>query len=443
MIFFLPALIACGSGVTDPGAEVYDALAFSDQELPEAWVGINYRHMLSAEGGVPPVTWNIDRGRLPDGLRLKYDGRITGTPTEPGVYEILVAATDGDNNRKFAEVSLPVRFEPVTVGCGDVLESSFNGSNGGVDWSRFDTYRWLQIQLPEPDVTRIEAVMRGDGAALGYIPEAGEPPGSHNLADGYVQTILDGETTSVTVDLATEPSLTSFRTDGLPIPLLLVGNGVRDWSMEIVCTKAPIFERLWTLPVEQGEPIAIDYDILGDQSTVRIWTDDVLPEWVTLNESGILEGTAEEPGGWDFTIKAEDDEGRIRGRRDHVWCLRRDRHPMQRTPTFADRAGMVRGGPSPDPTTLEATRYTVCPSIHKSATFKSSSQATPTATSGWFHRTPITASTAVLNMTMEARPRSASTRPATRAGPTIGQMERPSSSQRDSTMAKGSMPTVS
>ena len=81
VIFLLPTLLACGSGVTDQGAEVYDALAFSDQELPEAWVGINYRHMLTAEGGVPPVTWSIDRGRLPDGLRLKYDGRITGTPT--------------------------------------------------------------------------------------------------------------------------------------------------------------------------------------------------------------------------------------------------------------------------------------------------------------------------------------------------------------------------
>lgn len=312
MIFLLLMLIACGPGVTSPEAEEYGALAFGDQTLPDAWVGISYRHMLTAEGGVPPISWSIDRGRLPDGLRLKYDGRITGTPTEPGVYEIFVAATDAENNRKFSEVSLPVRFEPTSIGCGDVLEGSFDGSNGGLDWDRFGTYRWLQIQLPDPAVTRIEAVMRGDGSALGFIPEAGEPPGSHNLADGYVQTTLDGATTSVTVDLSTEPSLTSFRTDGLPISMLLVGNGVRDWSMEIVCTKAPIFERLWTLPVEQGEPVAIDYDILGDQSTVRIWTDDELPSWVSLNEQGLLEGIAEEPGGWDFTIKAEDDEGRVR-----------------------------------------------------------------------------------------------------------------------------------
>jgi hypothetical protein len=91
-----------------------------------------------------------------------------------------------------------------------------------------------------------------------------------------------------------------------------VSNGANEWSVEVECSDGPIFDSLWKIPVELGEPVEVDYDILGDQQGVRIWTDDPLPDWLTLYEDGRLEGTAEETGGWDFQIHAEDEQGRTR-----------------------------------------------------------------------------------------------------------------------------------
>ncbi len=52
---------------------------------------------VGASGGVGPYTWEVAEGSsLPDGLELdETTGEITGTPTTPGEYEILIAVTDG------------------------------------------------------------------------------------------------------------------------------------------------------------------------------------------------------------------------------------------------------------------------------------------------------------------------------------------------------------
>ena len=291
----------------DPGP-----LVFSDQTLPDAWVGLTYQHALTGQGGLEPITWNVDSGRLPDDLRLRSDGRITGVPTQPGTYSVMVEATEADGVKKFAELTLQVHYEPVTLGCGETYEGTFDGPNGGVDWARFDSYRWVNIRLPSLDTTRISLNVRADGSTLGYLSEPGEPSGSHDLEDGYERYTLVSPEDTMRVDLGTSPSLTAFRNSGRPIPFLMVSNGAYEWSLEVECSEGPIFGSLWRIPVELGEPIEIDYDVLSDPEGVRIWTDDPLPDWVTLYEDGRLEGTAEEVGGWDFMIQAEDAEGRTR-----------------------------------------------------------------------------------------------------------------------------------
>ena len=70
------------------------ALAISTSALPATQVGQSYSTTLAASGGVPPDTWEVTAGALPDGLSLSPSGRITGTPTQMGTFTFTVTVTD-------------------------------------------------------------------------------------------------------------------------------------------------------------------------------------------------------------------------------------------------------------------------------------------------------------------------------------------------------------
>jgi hypothetical protein len=98
--------------------------------------------------------------------------------------------------------------------------------------------------------------------------------------------------------------------------MILVGQGSNTWSMHVECTDGPIFTVLPQYPTRLGDEIAIDYDVFGDNSGVRIWTDDPLPDWIIWDDNtGIVTGTAMEVGAWEFTIHAETADGRRRDER--------------------------------------------------------------------------------------------------------------------------------
>jgi hypothetical protein len=65
------------------------------QRLPAATVGRGYRAKLAAAGGVGPKLWNVERGRLPRGLRLdRARGVLFGMPRSVGERRIVVEVTD-------------------------------------------------------------------------------------------------------------------------------------------------------------------------------------------------------------------------------------------------------------------------------------------------------------------------------------------------------------
>jgi hypothetical protein len=70
------------------------ALAISTSTLPATEVGQSYSTTLAASGGVPPDTWEVTAGALPDGLSLSPSGKITGTPTQMGTFTFTVTVTD-------------------------------------------------------------------------------------------------------------------------------------------------------------------------------------------------------------------------------------------------------------------------------------------------------------------------------------------------------------
>jgi len=63
--------------------------------LPAGTVGCEYSQPLTASGGTAPYLWSIANGNLPEGLELRADGVISGTPTYGGGGSIFtVGVTD-------------------------------------------------------------------------------------------------------------------------------------------------------------------------------------------------------------------------------------------------------------------------------------------------------------------------------------------------------------
>jgi hypothetical protein len=75
---------------------IVETLTIDTESLPDGEVGVEYSQALASSSGIPPCTWSIIRGVLPDGLKFdSLTGSITGTPTTAGTWSFTVRVIDG------------------------------------------------------------------------------------------------------------------------------------------------------------------------------------------------------------------------------------------------------------------------------------------------------------------------------------------------------------
>ncbi len=322
--------LACADdGVTPGGADTVDpadvdAITFVDGVLAAATVGAAYEAQLSAKGGEGGLTFSAEPGTLPVGLTLSSTGLISGIPTEGGRhFDVLASAADAYGQVQFAHFDLEVVFEPRVVTCGERFTGAF--TSGGwagedVDWTDLGGYEWVHVAWPEELTTRVELVFELEEPLNALVRLPGTPITSHNVEDHYKTFTVgagfpEGDDSIVTIDLGTDPALAGFEDEG-GIPVILVAPSAQSYGATVVCTDGPIFDWTLTLPVRLGDPIEIDFDVIGSDEGIRIWTDDPIPDFYVWDEgTGVVTGTAEAAGGWEFDLHAEDAEGRSRTER--------------------------------------------------------------------------------------------------------------------------------
>jgi hypothetical protein len=102
---------------------IQDVLAIDCDNPPDGASGVPYSHFILGSGGVPPYTFSIVAGALPDGLTLDGPtGEISGTPTAGGVFPFTVRVTDsyaGGPDRNTADVQCSITITGIDVLCND------------------------------------------------------------------------------------------------------------------------------------------------------------------------------------------------------------------------------------------------------------------------------------------------------------------------------------
>ena len=100
------AIRACTLAITNGDLKIA-----TPASLDPATSGAPYSVALAATGGVGEYTWSLTNGTLPDGLALDSAGKLTGTPTKPGLYQFSIQVTDAAGETATQAFTLNVLLE--------------------------------------------------------------------------------------------------------------------------------------------------------------------------------------------------------------------------------------------------------------------------------------------------------------------------------------------
>ena len=302
-VWLLLGVAACGGG----------ALEVEALTLPSAVVGELYAAPLVVEDGVAPHVWSLVEGDLPEGLVLNPAGAISGIPEIEGSYPLVLEV--GDARGAGAEVELQLEVEDGDVlRCGERIRGRFKESASlgyaEVDWDAVDGYRWISVQMPDQDVTRMDILSNEEVVHDMFVSDPAVARRSTDLSQDFTNSFA-GFGFGHTIDLGTSPDLESYRAYGEPIDVLLVADEAGAWTLELVCSSGPVLRSTEVAPVRLGETVYLNYGVLSAQEGVLYETDPPLPDWLSWDPvTGNASGVAPEVGVWEFEVIAVDEQGR-------------------------------------------------------------------------------------------------------------------------------------
>ena len=152
------------------------SLLIQPKLLSTAYYGQRYSEQLEAVGGVAPIAWIRQLGRLPDGVTLSTTGELSGTPMQVGRFRFVVEARDaggGAPARDVATYELVVAdtegFEIDTASLPDATideayDQTISASGGQAP------YEWALVEGRMP-----EGLQANVNPATGEFRIAGQP----------------------------------------------------------------------------------------------------------------------------------------------------------------------------------------------------------------------------------------------------------------------------
>ena len=140
-----------------------DLVIQNDPELPTTYPQANYEVQFHARGGVPSLRWKLEKGALPQGIKLEPGGLLHGRAQQGGDFRFTVSVTDSANPPQAVQKEFLLRVRSALVldwktpahVSGNRIEGSVNVSNATND---------------DMDLTFIVLAVAGNGraTAIGY-----------------------------------------------------------------------------------------------------------------------------------------------------------------------------------------------------------------------------------------------------------------------------------
>ncbi|HSP16264.1 MAG TPA: carboxypeptidase regulatory-like domain-containing protein [Thermoanaerobaculia bacterium] len=90
-------------------------ITLSPTSLPSTTVGASYNQLITATGGVSPVTFAVTAGSLPAGIGLASNGTLSGSATASGTSAFTITATDANGCAGSANCTISVSAAPTTT----------------------------------------------------------------------------------------------------------------------------------------------------------------------------------------------------------------------------------------------------------------------------------------------------------------------------------------
>jgi len=251
----------------------------STSPLPDAKEDDAYSFTFQAEGGYWHYTWAVTSGSLPPGLSLSEDGNLSGTPQEYGDFNFTVQVTDlgsppATDSAAFDLHVLPPDLVITTTTLPDGVEgegySQTLQAQGGIP-----PYRWSVISSGLPDGLTLNA----DSGTISGTPTnaaIGNWLFNVQVEDSQSPSATDDQVLSITIAPATELAITT----AYPLPDGKVGDPYR-----------------LTFTAEGGK-VPYSWDIVAG----------TLPSGLQLTSGGVLSGTPEEYGEFEFSVRVSDDQ---------------------------------------------------------------------------------------------------------------------------------------
>ncbi len=226
-------------------------LHLTDVRLPDGRVGEAFTAAIAARGGTPPYRYAPAEGtRLPPGLELASDGKLSGTPAAAGLHQLKITVQDGAKAAANGTVTLAVLPQPA-ITTERLSEAIVNQPyTAALACVGLDRPRWTATPALPAGLALAEA--EGGGATISGTPTA---IGSTELTLQAIG-LGDGRTAERKLTLVVSDG---FAPDAAEIPAATA------WTkyQHRLGVRGPAQRYRWEGKAEQGLAIADDGTIAG------------------------------------------------------------------------------------------------------------------------------------------------------------------------------------
>lgn len=248
--------------------------------MPDGTVSLNYDIPLAAAGGEPPYSWSVSGGRLPPGLDISSDGRISGIPLSDGQFTVEITVKDAEGASVTKVYTLSVEAPNVVILTGRLPA------------------------LPLSEAIRIPVIASGGQEPYGWTALSDPPPGLELTEDGH----LSGTPTRVghfAFRVQVMDSSEARSADTALLQISVTDAGPFEFTTQLLDPGPVRVEYVREIKLEGGiEPI-----------TWRFAPGDGLPSGFSLETEGrvaTIRGSSVRSVAHGFTLRATDASGRQR-----------------------------------------------------------------------------------------------------------------------------------